>query len=137
MLAAVYRLRHRGIKLPRPTEPREGQITLAPVELGERRQLKARLLDGERDLLPPLIGAHVTRITRHGVVIQGIELDSRVPGSAKAKVRSHPQTWWVLVRTLDLSEAFDEPDPLNELAQQQHNALFGPGNGTPPHKRFG
>ncbi len=78
-----------------------------------------------------------TRSASTRLVIQGIELYSRVPGSAKAKVRSHPQTWWVLVRTLDLSEAFDEQDPLDELAQQQHNTLFGPGNGTPPHKRFG
>lgn len=46
--------------MPRPTEPREGNLVMAVSERGDRRFLKAQLLENGRDLLPPLLKAQVT-----------------------------------------------------------------------------
>lgn len=118
MRAAIYLLRDRGVRLPRPKEPREGNLVMAVSERGDRRFLKAQLLENGRDLLPPLLKAQVTRITRNGLVLKGIELTSRVPGSIKATVTSHPQTWWVLVHTTELAEMYEDHDPLDEIAAE-------------------
>lgn len=116
MRAAIYRLRDRGIRLPRPTEPREGNLVMVVSERGDRRFLKAQLMENGNDLLPPLLKAQVTRITRNGMVLKGMEMTSRVPGSIKANVSTHPQTWWALVHTSELLEMFDDLDPLDEIA---------------------
>ena len=115
MKAAVYRVRQRGIKLPRPMAPLEGELVLGLCERGDTRYLKAQLLDGSKDLVAPLLDAQVSRITRNGMVIKGKEVTSRVPGSIKAKVASHAQTWWVLIHTGDLSELLDAGDLLDEI----------------------
>ena len=107
MVASVYRLRDQGIRLPRPKEPVQGALAMAMETLGDRSWLKTQLLEGQRDLLPPLLNASVTRITRNGMVIQGIELSSRVQGSIKARVSQHRQTWWIAVVTEDLLASFD------------------------------
>lgn len=62
--AAVYRLRKRGGKLPRPKEPREVELMLGLCERGDTRYLKAQLVDAHQDLLAPLMHAQVTLITR-------------------------------------------------------------------------
>lgn len=113
MKAAVYRLRDRGILLPRPAEPVLGNLLFGWVDRGDLRIHKAQLqLDG-RDVMPPLVEAAVTRISRHGLVIKGLELTSRVPRSSKARVTQHPQTWWVLVHTEDYLDFHDGLDPLD------------------------
>lgn len=116
MQAAIYRLRERGIRLPRPKEPREGNLVLAVSERGERKFLKAQLVDNGQDLLPPLLKAQVTKITRYGLVLKGVEMTSRVPGSIKANVSTHAQTWWALIHTSDFTELYDDLDPLDEIA---------------------
>lgn len=115
MRAAIYRLRERGIRLPRPKEPREGNLVMAISERGDKAHLKAQLLENGQDLLPPLLQARVTRITRNGLVLKGIELTSLLPKSIKARVASHPQTWWVLVHTTDLIEMHDDLNPLDDI----------------------
>lgn len=139
MQASVYRLRDRGIKLPRPAAPRSGEVLLAKIDRGDKKVLQARLTDGTQDLLPPLFGALVTRVTRNGMVIQGSEMASRVPGSSKASVSKYQQTWWVMVMcsAVDgfdvLEEMANGDDPFNNLPNaaalppswQRH---YGPGN---------
>jgi len=112
MQASVYRLRKQGIKLPRPESPRYGNVLLAKVDRGDNKILQARLVDGSQDLLPPLFGALVTRVTTNGMVIQGMEMSSRVPGSSKAKVSTHRQTWWVMV----MCNTVEGVDVLDEMA---------------------
>lgn len=116
MRTAIYRLRDRGIRLPRPTEPREGNLVLAMSERGNRKLLKAQLMDNGRDLLPPLLKAQVTKITQYGLVLKGVEMTSRVPGSIKANVSTHAQTWWALIHTSDFTEMYEDLDPLDEIA---------------------
>lgn len=89
---------------------------MAVSERGDRRILKAQLLENGQDLLPPLLQAQVTRITRNGLVLKGVELTSLVPKSIKARVESHRQTWWVLVQTIDFHEMYEDLDPLDEIA---------------------
>ena len=89
---------------------------LAVSERGDRRFLKAQLIDNGQDLLPPLMKAQVTKITRYGLVLKGVEMTSRVPGSIKANVSPHAQTWWALVHTPDLTELYDDLDRLDEIA---------------------
>ena len=121
MQASVYRLRDRGIKLPRPFPPVAGDVLLGRIDSGDLKYLRARLVVDNRDALPPLHQAMVTRVSGHGLVIQGIEFSQRVPGSGKAKFSKHPQTWWVLVRAeaplgLDvLEEMANGDDTFNDL----------------------
>lgn len=68
------------------SEPLAGDLVLGLCERGDKRYLKAQLLDGTKDLLAPLLDARVTRITRNGMVIKGNEMTSRVPGSIKSKI---------------------------------------------------
>ena len=92
MKAAVYRVRERGIRLPRPKEAMEGDLVMDDCDRGDTRELKAQLLeDNGQDKLPPLIEAQVSRISQNGLVLKGTEMASRVPGSIKAKVSSSPR----------------------------------------------
>lgn len=115
----MYRLRDRGIKLPRPAAPRAGEMLLAKIDQGDKKVLQARLTDGTRDLLPPLFGALVTRVTRNGMVIQGSEMASRVPGSSKSSVSKYQQTWWVMV----MCSAVDGIDVLEEMADGDNSLI--------------
>jgi hypothetical protein len=130
MQAAVYRLRERGVRLPRPKEPVQGNLVLGPVDRGDQLMIKAQILDDGKDLLPPLLQARVTRVTRNGMVIKGVELSSRVPRSIKAKVTSYPQTWWILVHSQDFYDHYEDLDPLEDIAHQHQNiAMVGKGPG--------
>lgn len=112
MQSTVYRLRDRGIKLPRPFPPVAGDVLLAKVDRGDLKYLQARLVVDSREVLPPLHQAVVSRVTRNGMVIHGAEMVQRVPGSGKTQVSKHPQTWWVLV----MAEAPVGIDVLEEMA---------------------
>lgn len=122
MWASVYRLRERGIRLPRPHEPVQGNLLMVEETAAEVPELTARLADNGRELLPPLRRAKVTRISRNGLVITGTEVTSWVPGSIKAKRTSHRQTWWVAVWTEDLAQAYESADPL-EVISDDFNGL--------------
>lgn len=112
MKASVYRLRDQGIKLPRPLPPRSGDVQLSKIDRSDLKYLQVRLLDGSIDVLPPLHKASVTRVTRNGMVIHGMEMVSRKPESIKAKVSTYLQTWWVLV----VCEEPNGVDVLEEIA---------------------
>jgi len=110
MHAAVYRLRERGIRLPRPKEPVAGELRLRPHQVGtdDPNSLLAELAreDGGT-ALPPLHGAVVRHITNGGMVIRGTGIVSRC--GAKGRVQSFRQTWWCLVLTdRVVQEVFDE-----------------------------
>lgn len=134
MKASIYRLRERGLKLPRPKDPVDGELVLGLIERGERLRLKARLLSDGREILPPLIDAVVVKITGNGVVIRGWEMQSRSPGSSKAKVTSHPQTWWALVHTEGYLLSHESLDPLGEMEDHPFAAVCG---GARAHQREG
>lgn len=104
------------MRLPRPTEPVLGDMVLLEETHAEVPELTARVVASGHDLLPPLRRAKVTRISRNGLVIQGIEITSSVPGSIKANRSSHRQTWWAAVWTEDMLTAYDGTDPLDSLA---------------------
>jgi hypothetical protein len=82
MQASVYRLRERGVKLPRPQQFVAGQLLLTKgLDSANRVTLKAQLLDGNgRIALPSLEGAAVRRITANGIVITGTEIIARRHG---------------------------------------------------------
>lgn len=86
MQASVYRLRDRGIKLPRPSSPQSGDVQLAKIDRGDLRYLPARLLDGDLDVLPPLHKAVITRVSSNGMVIHGGR-----DGFEKAKQHQDPR----------------------------------------------
>ena len=133
MQASVYRLRERGLKLPRPTAPLCGDVQLARIERGDRKYLQARLLDGDRDVLPPLQKAVITRVSRNGMVIHGEELASRKPSSIKTRVSTYRQTWWALVQC----EAPGGIDVLEEMAhgEDPHEYLSNPAGFLPAWQR--
>ena len=109
MHAAVYRLRERGIRLPKPKDPVSGELRLHPHHVGtdDSQALLAELVrDDGAIALPPLHGAAVRRVTMGGMVIRGIEIVSR--GGSKSRVEKFRQTWWCLVLTeAVVQEAFD------------------------------
>jgi hypothetical protein len=100
MQASVYRLRERGVKLPRPQQFVAGQLLLIKgLDSANRPTFKAQLLDGNGALaLPSLEGAKVRRITANGIVISGTEIVPRRRG-VKAAADFWPQTWWCMVPT--------------------------------------
>lgn len=128
MQASIYRLRAKGIKLPRPTEPRAGELLLGKIDRGDKKIVQARLMDGTLDKLPPLYGATITRVTRNGMVISGSEMSSRVPGSIKASITMHRQTWWVVV----MCTPMDGIDVLEEMADGEHPFDTPPHPAAPP-----
>lgn len=113
MYAAVYRLRERGVRLPKPKDPVSGQLCLRPHQVGtdDPQALLAELLgDGSRIVLPPLHGALVRRVTAGGMVIRGIEILSR--GGPKGRVEKFRQTWWCLVLTESVVQEVFDLNPL-------------------------
>ncbi len=109
MYAAVYRLRERGVRLPKPKDPVSGQLRLQPHQVGtnDPHALLAELVgDGGRIAVPQLHGAIVRRVTSGGMVIRGTEILSR--GGSKGRVEKFRQTWWCLVLTeAVIQEVFD------------------------------
>jgi hypothetical protein len=109
MHAAVYRLRERGVRLPKPKDPVSGELRIQPHQVGTNDPLAllAELVgDGARVVLPPLHGAIVRRVTKGGMVIRGVEIVSR--GGPKGRVEKFRQTWWCLVLTeCVVQEVFD------------------------------
>lgn len=104
MQASVYRLRQRGIKLPRPQQAVAGDLRLTKgLDSANRITRKAQLLDGNGGIvLPSLEGAQVTRITANGIVITGTEIVARRRG-VKASADYWFQTWWCMVPTVALA----------------------------------
>lgn len=131
MRASVYRLRERGLRLPRPKEPVLGNLVLADESKGDLRGLTARLVEATSDMLPPLRDALVTRISTNGLVIKGIEMSSRVPGSIKVRVDTYRQTWWVAVWTEEMFSAYESEDPLDAIDDR----ICAPFNTAPPHPK--
>ena len=109
MYAAVYRLRERGIRLPKPKDAVSGELRLRPHRVGTndpQALLAELLLDSVALALPPLHKAIVRRVTAGGIVIRGQEIHSR--GGSKGRVQSYLQTWWCLVLTEAVAqEVFD------------------------------
>lgn len=80
MYAAVYRLRERGVRLPKPKDPVSGGLRLSTHQVGtnDPHALLAELVgDGGGIALPPLHSAMVRRVTKGGMVIRGTEIHSR------------------------------------------------------------
>ena len=80
MYSAVYRLRERGIRLPKPKDAVSGELRLRPHQVGtnDTHALLAELVgDGGGIALPPLHGAIVRRVTKGGMVMRG-KVASRV-----------------------------------------------------------
>ena len=104
MQASVYRLRNRGVKLPRPQQFVTGQLLLTKsLDSSNRPTLKAQLLDDKGGLaLPSLEGASVRRITANGIVISGTEIIAR-RGGVKASADFWKQTWWCLVPSVAMA----------------------------------
>ena len=109
MYAAVYRLRERGVRLPKPKDPVAGELRLSTHQVGtnDPQALLAELVgDSGGIALPPLHGAMVRRVTKGGMVIRGTEIASR--GGPKGRVEKFRQTWWCLVLTeAVVQEVFD------------------------------
>lgn len=109
MYSAVYRLRERGIRLPKPKDAVSGELRLRPHQVGtnDPQALLAELVREDGSIaLPPLHGATVRHITKGGMVIRGMEIQSR--GGSKGRVQSYRQTWWCLVLTeAVMQEVFD------------------------------
>lgn len=132
MRAAVYRLRERGVRLPRPKAAVHGELVLGVVDRGDRKVFKAQLQRDGRDILPPLVDVQVTRITRHGMVLKGREMESRVPGSSKARIETHSQTWWALIHTPEFLEDHESLDPLEDADDRAFVGVFGPSDAAVP-----
>ncbi|MBL0918056.1 MAG: hypothetical protein IBJ14_05095 [Hydrogenophaga sp.] len=113
MKASIYRLRERGLVLPRPATPVMGELLLKR-EAMEGNPRVARLVSESRlEMLPALIKADVSVVSANGMVIHGIELLSR--GGQKSRVHAVPQTWWVFVLTSEALDRYDGEDPLDAL----------------------
>ncbi len=113
MYAAVYRLRERGVRLPKPKDPVSGELRLRPHQVGtnDPQALLAELLgDGGAMALAPLHGATVRRVTKGGMVICGTEIVSR--GGSKGRVEKFRQTWWCLVLTEAVVQEVFDSSPL-------------------------
>ena len=116
MHAAVYRLRERGVRLPRLKEPVSGELRLTPHQVGtnDPQALMAELvLEDGGIALPALHKAVVRRVTRGGMVIRGTELVSR--GGSKGRVQWFAQTWWCLVLTEQVMQEVFDLNPIRNL----------------------
>jgi hypothetical protein len=111
MFATVYRTRSKGVRLPTLGRPQAGQLTLEQRRDGSNtKQLVARLAsDSDTLVIPELLHAHVRRISANGIVISGEEIVLR-RGNNKSSADFWPQTWWCLVHTVAVAEAFDVMD---------------------------
>jgi hypothetical protein len=111
MFATVYRTRSKGVRLPAPSRPDVGRLSLATRNDGTTQQLFARLMaeTGDTLVLPELLHARVRRISANGIVITGQEVVPR-RGNNKSNADFWQQTWWCLVHTVAIAEAFDVMD---------------------------
>jgi hypothetical protein len=110
MYATVYRTRSKGVRLPAPSRPEAGRLTLESRKDGDASHLAACLLsDGDKLVLPELLHARVRRISANGIVIAGQEVVPRRTNN-KSNADFWPQTWWCLVHTVAIAEAFDVMD---------------------------
>jgi hypothetical protein len=110
MYATVYLTRSKGVRLPNPGRPTAGYLTLAVRGDGTTKDLAARLHgDNEKLVLPELLYARVRRISANGIVISGREVVPRRTNN-KSNADFWPQTWWCLVHTVAVAEAFDVLD---------------------------
>jgi hypothetical protein len=110
MYATVYLTRSQGVRLPTPGRPTAGYLTLAVRGDGTTKDLAARLTgDNDKLILPELLYARVRRISANGIVISGREVVPRRTNN-KSNADFWPQTWWCLVHTVAVAEAFDVLD---------------------------
>jgi hypothetical protein len=102
VLATVFLVRQKGIRLPTLRPGVDGNLVLEPwKDPSSRPALRARLVsapEGGCSLLPDLIYAQVQRITTHGLILAGYEVIPRRT-SRKSSVDSYRQSWWCLVHT--------------------------------------
>lgn len=110
----------------------QGNLLLGTVDRGDQKILKAQLQRDGRDVIPPLVDVQVTRITRNGLVLKGREMESRVPGSSKARITMHEQTWWALVYTEEYRHYHETSDPIEEANDQPFIGVFGPSDAAAP-----
>ncbi|MGE0350937.1 hypothetical protein [Hydrogenophaga sp.] len=103
------------MKLPRPDSPVVGNVLLAKDSRGDEKWLTARLVNGTQDVLRPLIKARVSRVSDHGLVIEGTEVIART-GSSKSNTQTFVQVWWVFVITEQGINRYDGHDPLEAIA---------------------
>lgn len=101
------------MRLPRPRDPVMGDLRLEAFSHGNETWLRAQLLDERRELLAPLHRAKVLKVTRHGMVIGGIEMVPHSPGS-KSRTSQHRQTWWAMVWTEQALKELPRDDPMDE-----------------------
>jgi hypothetical protein len=122
MQASVYRLRQRGVKMPRPQQFVSGRLLMTQgLDSANRATLRAQLVSDQGALLlPTLNGAQVRRITENGIVIIGTEVIPRRNG-AKASADFWPQTWWCMVLT---------PAIAAELTGTYEEMVMTPGSAT-------
>ena len=125
MNGLVYRTHARGARLPRPMEPVRCNVFLKKESKGDRTWLKASAIDENgREVLRPMIQAHVEKVTEHGMVIRGTEIVARTNGS-KSNAETFPQVWWVFVLTS--TAMYDGEDPLDEIAERNRAAASASG----------
>jgi len=120
MQASVYRLRDRGVRLPRPTTPASGMLSMRPIERGREQHLQAELRTSDHatyTVVPVLYQARVRRITANGLVITGVEEVARGT-HPKANVERFKQTWWVLVHTVGALAAVGLDDAMDERMEE-------------------
>lgn len=101
-----------------------GNVLLKNERQGDKSWLTARVTDGTKELLRPLIKAQVIKVSDHGMVIDGIEVVARST-SQNTKVSRHRQVWWVFVWTAEAIDRYEGEDPLESLADEQR---VGPGS---------
>lgn len=95
-----------------------GNVLLTNERQGDNSWLTARVTDGTKELLRPLIKAQVLKVSDHGMVIDGIEVVARST-SQNTKVSRHRQVWWVFVWTDEAIDRYEGEDPLESLADAQ------------------
>jgi hypothetical protein len=103
-LVSVYRIRERGLKLPRPKHPAQGHLLVGVDEISYRTKLRARLVDEKgTEVLPALLDAQLVKVTGNGIVLRGIEVIARRM-TRKSATDHYMQTWWVMVHTAEMPE---------------------------------
>ena len=126
MHGSVYRVRQRGVRLPRPQHPVSGNLILEPyTDHAGRPALRAKVQasDGSgASLIPDLHGAQVTRISSNGIAITGYELVPRRTNN-KANADAYRQSWWCVIHTVQLADSLD-------LASLDEHFRVVPGTGS-------
>jgi len=123
MLASVYRIRDRGIRLPKPKDPVTGDLRFEDEKHADAEMQVARLMGtGSTENLPTLFKAKVKRVTANGMIIQGTEFITR--GQQKSKSYPVPQTWWAFIHTDSGLSRYDGNDPLDTIADLKVSGGF-------------